>query len=82
MDARAFARWLFHRVGERRNVDADAARRRALYLGEVERKAERVIERECGHAIEHVAFLQRLARFIEDRKAALQRLAKARFFEL
>ena len=72
---------LLHGVGERRDIDADAARPQRV-LGEVERKAVGVVQRERGHAVEHVAFLERLARLVEDRQATLERAAEAGFFEL
>ena len=67
-EARAFFALLLHGVGERRDVDADAARPQRV-LGEVERKAVGVVQRERGHAVEHVAFLERLARLVEDRQS-------------
>ena len=51
-------------------------------LGEIERKAEGVVERERGLALEIVAALERLGLLVEDRQAALQGLAEARLFEL
>src|SRR6266702_5021449 len=48
---------LFHRIGERRLVDADAARLQRV-LRQIKRKAVGVIQRERGVAVEHVAFLQ------------------------
>ncbi len=72
---------LLHGVGEGRDIDADAARPQRV-LGEIERKAVGVVQRERGHAVEHVAFLERLARLVEDREAALERAAEAGLFEL
>ncbi len=46
-----------HRVGEGGDVDADAARFQRV-LGEIERKAVGVVQRERGVAVEHVAFFQ------------------------
>ena len=71
---------LFHRVGERRLVDADAARLQRV-LRQVEREAIGVVQRERGIAVEHVALLQASALLVEDRQAALQRLAEARLFQ-
>ena len=72
---------LLHGVGERRDVDADAARPQRV-LRQIERKAIGVVKRERGDAVEHVAFLERLRRLVEDRETALQRAAEANLFEL
>ena len=69
-----------HGVGERSDIDADAARPERV-LGEIERKAEGVVKRERGDAVEHVALLKVLARLLEDRKAAIERAAEPRLFE-
>ena len=71
----------FHRIGEGGDVDADAARAQRV-LRQVERKAIGVVEREGGVAVEHVALLQAAALLVEDREAALQRLAETGLFEL
>ena len=62
-------------------IDADAARPQRV-LRQIERETICVVQRERGLAVEHVAHLERLARLIEDREAAHQRLAKARLLEL
>ena len=72
---------LVHRVGEGRDIDADAARAQRI-LGEVERKAIGVVQRERGLAVEHVAFLEIAALVVEDRQALGQRLAEAGFLQL
>ena len=72
---------LLHGVVEGRDVDADAARPQRV-LGQIERKAVGVVERERGLAVEHVALLERLAGLVEDRKPALQRVAEADLLEL
>ena len=78
--ARLFALAL-HRVVERREIDADAARAQRV-LREIERKAISVVEREGGLAVEHVALCQARALLVEDREAALQRVAEAGLFQL
>ena len=70
----------FHRVGEGGDVDADAAVAQRV-LGEVERKAVGVVQRERGVAVEHVALLERAALLVEDDEAALQRLAEPGLFQ-
>ena len=57
-----------HRVGEGGDIDADAARFQRV-LGEIERKAVGVVQRERGIAVEHVALLQGRALLVEDRQA-------------
>ena len=69
-----------HRVGEGGDIDADAARFQRV-LGEIERKAIGVVQRERGIAVEHVALLQAAAFLVEDREAALQRLAEPGLFQ-
>src|SRR5262249_32440326 len=61
--------------------DADAARPKGV-LGEIEREAISVVERERGFAVEHGALLERFAGFFEQSEAALERAAKANLFEL
>ena len=73
--ARAFFALPVHRVSEGGDVDADAARLQRV-LGEIERKAIGVVQRERGVAVEHVALLQGRALLVEDGKPALQRLAE------
>ncbi len=64
-DARAFVALPVHRVGERRLVDADAARLQRV-LRQIEREAIGVVQRERGVAVEHVALLQAGALLVED----------------
>src|SRR5262249_15403631 len=70
-----------HRILERGEIDGDAPRAQRI-LREIQGKAVGVIKREGGLAIEHGALLQACALFIENGKAALERAAEARFFEL
>ena len=70
-----------HGVGERGEIDTDTARLERV-LGEIERKAVSVVERECCDAVEHGAALELFALLVEDRKAALERAAEARLLEL
>ena len=72
---------LVHRVGERGDVNADAAVAQRI-LCQIEREAIGVIQRERGLAVEHVALLQRRALLVENRKATIQCLAKAGLFQL
>ena len=69
-----------HRIGEGRDIDADAARFQGV-LRQVEREAIGVVQREGGVAVEHVALFEGAALLIENRKAALQGLAETRLFE-
>ena len=62
-------------------VDGDAARLERV-LGQVERKAVGVVERERGLALEPVAALEAAALLVEDGEAALERLAEAGLLEL
>ncbi len=71
---------LLHRIGERRLIDADAARFQRI-LRQVERETIGVVEREGGVAVEHVAFLQGSALLVEDSQSPFERLAEARFFQ-
>ena len=71
----------FHRGVERLDVDIDAAGSKRI-LGQVERKPVGVVERERDVALEPRAAAERLGLFIEDRKPALERLAKAPLLEL
>src|SRR4029077_9883971 len=70
-----------HGVGERGEIDTDAARLERV-LGEIERKAVRVVEREGCDTVEHGAALEPFALLVEDRKAALERAAEARLLKL
>src|SRR5581483_2587041 len=70
-----------HGVAERGDIDADAARTQRI-LGQVEREAVGVVQRERGLAVEHVALFQAAALLVENGKTALQGLAKAGLFQL
>src|SRR5262249_24397406 len=61
-------------------LDADAARALRM-LGEVERKAVGVVERERDLAGKIVAARERAARLVENREPALERLAEAALLE-
>ena len=80
-EARAFSRWRSIAALKRVGVDRDAARLERV-LGEIERKAVGVVERERGLALEPVAALERAGLLVEDGKPALERLAEAGFLEL
>ena len=77
--ARHFALAL-HRHVEAVEVDGDAARPERI-LGEVERKAVSVVERESHFALEVVAAPEIRGRLVEDRQSALQGLAEAGFLQ-
>ena len=70
-----------HGGAERIGIDLDAAGAQRV-LGEVERKAISVVERERGLAPEAVALLQAFQFLVQDGKPALQGVAEARLFEL
>src|SRR4029450_444223 len=69
-----------HRGVERIGIDGDAARLERI-LGEVERKAVGIVEREGGFAGKLRAAPQFLAALLEQRKPARERLAKSRLLE-
>ena len=70
-----------HRGVEGVGIDRDAARLQRV-LRQVEREAIGVIELEGGVARERVALRKAGRAFVEQAKAALQRLAEAVFFEI
>ena len=61
-------------------ADYDATRAQRV-LGEIQRKAVRVIELECGLAGQNIALLERARRVCKQPEALGQRPAKARLFE-
>src|SRR5207244_5224517 len=67
--------------GKTVEVDRDPARAQRV-LGEIERKAVGVVERKRDLAGKPVAAVERPARLVEDREAALQRFAEASLLEL
>src|SRR5258708_13967118 len=54
-----------HGGAERIGVDRDAARAQRI-LGQIERKAEGVVERECGLAVEPVALFEACGLLVQD----------------
>ena len=69
-----------HRIGEARQVDADAARLQRV-LRQVEREAVGVVELEGGLAVEDVALAEVARRVVEQRQAARERLLEAALLE-
>src|SRR4029079_4751756 len=70
-----------HRVGERCEVNGNAARAQRV-LSEVEREAIRIVEREGSLAVEHRPSFEVFAFLVEDCEPTLEGATKARFFEL
>ncbi|MNI25029.1 hypothetical protein D3C73_786670 [compost metagenome] len=70
-----------HRIGKAGDIDADLAGAQCV-LCQIEREAVGVVKFESGLAVEHVALVEIGRRIGKERKAALQRLAEAGFFQL